>query len=564
MTAFLLDHLWQSSVMLAVIGLLTLLFRNNGAHVRHALWMVASVKFLVPFAALALLGEAVSGLLSSLLPAPPMIESLEVVAQPFSGVDAILVAVADRGATWLPLATAAWAAGFLALGVFWFRRWMTLRAALHAAQDSDIAAPMSVKLSPSLLEPGLVGIFRPTLVLPRGIADRLAPAELQAIVAHESCHLRRHDNLTAALHMLVEAIFWFWPPVWWLGARLVLERERACDEAVVAAGNDPQAYAESILKVCKFYVRSPLACAAGVSGADLKQRVEDIMKNTVISRLSPSKKALLLSAGLALFAVPLLAGLWSPVAVAQMPAPPSPSRIAECVPPSVRATHTRPPYPPGAQEAGETGTVEMLVNVADNGTASEIRVARSSGIARLDDAATEHVKAAWRWAVGCGGFQTAVRVEFALSSGAGGLRPAMVNGLQSGAGLVIRTVDEEAGRAGAEPMRVRESGEERTVWLRRDGQLAGNILTDVGVGTDPRSGAAVVTFRFTPEAQRRFGDMTTNNVGRRLAILVDGSVLSTPKVIEPILGGQLQLQADFNRDEARMLAARAMAGSGAR
>jgi beta-lactamase regulating signal transducer with metallopeptidase domain len=125
---------------------------------------------------------------------------------------------------------------------------------LRAARPSDIAAPMSVKMSATLLEPGLVGIFRATLLLPDSIAEKLTMAEFQSIIAHEACHMRRRDNLWAALHMLVEAIFWFWPPVWWLGARLIAERERACDEAVLAAGNEPQTYAESILKVCKHYV----------------------------------------------------------------------------------------------------------------------------------------------------------------------------------------------------------------------------------------------------------------------------------------------------------------------
>ena len=49
-----------------------------------------------------------------------------------------------------------------------------------------------------------------------------------------------------------EAIFWFDPLVWWLGVRLVDERERACDEEVLELGSDRQVYAESILKTCEF------------------------------------------------------------------------------------------------------------------------------------------------------------------------------------------------------------------------------------------------------------------------------------------------------------------------
>ena len=52
----------------------------------------------------------------------------------------------------------------------------------------------------------------------------------------------RRDNLAAAIHMVVEAIFWFHPLVWWIGARLVEERERACDEEVLRLGNEPTVY----------------------------------------------------------------------------------------------------------------------------------------------------------------------------------------------------------------------------------------------------------------------------------------------------------------------------------
>jgi beta-lactamase regulating signal transducer with metallopeptidase domain len=51
--------------------------------------------------------------------------------------------------------------------------------------------------------------------------------------------------------MLVEAVFWFHPLVWWIGARLLEERERACDEEVLRKTGDPAAYADAILMVCK-------------------------------------------------------------------------------------------------------------------------------------------------------------------------------------------------------------------------------------------------------------------------------------------------------------------------
>jgi len=73
--------------------------------------------------------------------------------------------------------------------------------------------------------------------------------------------------------MFVETAFWFHPLVWWIGQRIVAERQRAGDEEVLRRGSEPRGYAEGILNVCKLYVESPLACVAGVTGADLKRRI---------------------------------------------------------------------------------------------------------------------------------------------------------------------------------------------------------------------------------------------------------------------------------------------------
>ena len=116
-------------------------------------------------------------------------------------------------------------------------------------------------------------------------------------------HVRRHDNLTAALHMLVEAVFWFHPLVWWMERHMVEERERACDEAVVELGGRPEAYAESLLKTCRFCVESPLRCVSGITGAGLNKRIVSIMTMKMIDKLSPNRKLLLFSIGIAAVAV---------------------------------------------------------------------------------------------------------------------------------------------------------------------------------------------------------------------------------------------------------------------
>jgi uncharacterized protein (TIGR03435 family) len=148
-------------------------------------------------------------------------------------------------------------------------------------------------------------------MLPEGITEHLAPAQLQAVLAHELCHVRRRDNLAAAVHMIVEGLFWFHPLVWWVGARLVEEREHACDEEVLRMGSEPGIYAESILKTCQFYLESPLVCMSGVTGSDLKQRIARIMTQRVVPKLDFGRKLLLMTLGVVAVAGPISFGLMS-------------------------------------------------------------------------------------------------------------------------------------------------------------------------------------------------------------------------------------------------------------
>jgi bla regulator protein BlaR1 len=166
-----------------------------------------------------------------------------------------------------------------------------------------------VVASPGSLEPGIFGIWRPVLLLPEGVLARLTAVQLEAVIAHELCHVRRRDNLAAAVHMMVEAMFWFHPLVWWIGTRLMEERERACDEEVLRLGNEPRVYAESILKVCEFYLESPVACVAGVTGANLKERIQSIMARRVTHKLDAARKLMLAAAGMAAICGPIFVGL---------------------------------------------------------------------------------------------------------------------------------------------------------------------------------------------------------------------------------------------------------------
>lgn len=313
MIAVLLDHLWQSTLFAGAVALSTLLFRRNGAGLRFWLWFAASVKFLLPFALLALVGEHLSRLFPATLPRALL--AIQPAAEKWSAPAQAWVVRQAEPVHWAPLLLGGWLLGLAFLLALRLLRWARLRSLTAGALELAVAAQVPVKASASLLEPGLVGILRPVVLLPEGLLARLSEPERDSILAHEFSHLRRRDNITAAVHMLVEALFWFHPLVWLIGGRLIAERERACDESVLALGHDPEIYAGGILKVCKFCVQSPLACASGVSGSDLKQRVRTIMACEAVLPLGVAKRLLLAAMASTALALPIAAGfLGTPLA----------------------------------------------------------------------------------------------------------------------------------------------------------------------------------------------------------------------------------------------------------
>jgi bla regulator protein blaR1 len=325
------NHLWQSTMFAGVAAMMTLALRKNQARVRYRLWLAASVKFLIPFSLLISLCGHLARPRNSVSAESGLYAVVEEVSQPFTRTAAPVVVPVARAARvdLLPLLRGVlmivWLCGFVAVLSLWWLRWRRFSAAMRGAvpalqgrevdalrrleQIAGVRRPIRFLFSQDSVEPGIFGIVRPTLVWPAGISPHLTDGHLEAIIAHEVWHVRRRDNLAAAVQMVVEAIFWFHPLVWWLGARLIEERERACDEEVLQLGNPPRVYAESILKTCEFCVGSPLVCISGVTGADLKSRIVRIMSEPGARKLDLGKKLLLVVAGAIAVAGPVVFGL---------------------------------------------------------------------------------------------------------------------------------------------------------------------------------------------------------------------------------------------------------------
>jgi bla regulator protein blaR1 len=302
------DHLWQSTIFAGIVWLLTLALRKNRARVRHSLWLAASFKFLIPFSVFIALGSQVHWRTAPITAPANINIVMDQVTQPFTA--PAVVAMAPPAPSLLPsFLLAVWACGFIGITCAWWVRWRRILAAVRAGSPVQLDLPIRAMSSSTLLEPGVFGIFRPILLLPEGIFDRLTSAQLQAVIAHELCHVRHRDNLVASIHMFVETVFWFHPLVWWIGKRMVEERERACDEEVLREFGEPKVYAEGILSVCKLYVESPLACVSGVTGSNLKKRIEAIMTDRVALGLNLGKRAALAVAALTALALPIVVGM---------------------------------------------------------------------------------------------------------------------------------------------------------------------------------------------------------------------------------------------------------------
>jgi beta-lactamase regulating signal transducer with metallopeptidase domain len=315
----LLDHLWQSTLVAALAGLLTLGVRRHAAAVRFCLWFAASLKFLLPFALLTAAGRWLSalGALPTALPLPGVQPSAQLILLPAQSLLAAPDAPLPADASWFALLhwgmAAIWLGGALLLTAVRMARWRQLRRVLRGARAAAIG-PVKVRIAASPMEPGLVGLFQPVVLLPSGLSERMTRAEMNAILSHELAHHRRRDNLAAAAHMLVETLFWFWPVVWLIGARMIAERERACDERVLEDGHDPHVYASGILKVCRFCARTPLACVSGasatvLSAAGLAARMVRITADDAPQALGRAKGAMLMALAGLLLAAPLLAAM---------------------------------------------------------------------------------------------------------------------------------------------------------------------------------------------------------------------------------------------------------------
>lgn len=159
MIAVLTNHLWQSTLFAAVAGLLAMALRKNRAQVRYWLWFSASLKFFVPFSLLMSLGSHLqwTPAAQKIAATPAVAITMVQITEPFPETASTVPTLPPR-TDWTPVAIlGVWMCGFGAVALIRFRGWLRIRAAVRASVPMEIPAPVEVRSSPGLLEPGVVG-----------------------------------------------------------------------------------------------------------------------------------------------------------------------------------------------------------------------------------------------------------------------------------------------------------------------------------------------------------------------------------------------------------------------
>lgn len=205
-----------------------------------------------------------------------------------------------------------------------------LRRRSHELQSSDIDPRLGQTLrefhslrrvrlcvSDDLRVPTAIGFFKPAVLIPRWALTELSSTELNAVVLHELGHLRRWDDWTNLAQKVLHAILFFHPAMWWIGSRLTLEREMACDDLVLAKTNDARGYAECLVSVAeKSVIRSGmgLALAAVTRMRQTALRLAKILDGNRRNETRVSKPAIAMAGAVSLAA--LVALPYTPVLVA--------------------------------------------------------------------------------------------------------------------------------------------------------------------------------------------------------------------------------------------------------
>lgn len=321
--AALLHFLWQGALVALLVASLSVLLQKRSANVRYlvacaglaSMLVLPLITGLIAYDALPSV-PSTKPILTTSAPAPfepPKFEIRPTAASSTSSASSTQP-FDWRGSinTLMPWLVALWMSGVLIFSARAIGGWLLVRRLRrqHTQPAPDVwqqtvkrlATTLRVSRPVRLCEsaiaevPGVIGWLRPVILVPVGALAGLDATQVEAVLAHEMAHIRRHDYLVNLLQTVVENLLFYHPGVWWVSRRIRIERENCCDDLAVAACGDAVMYARALtaLEGLRSLPTPQLAMAA--DGGSLLGRVRRLLGVT-----STPSRATAFSAGLILF-----------------------------------------------------------------------------------------------------------------------------------------------------------------------------------------------------------------------------------------------------------------------
>jgi beta-lactamase regulating signal transducer with metallopeptidase domain len=320
--AALLHSLWQGALVAAVTGVMWRALRHSRPTARYALGCVAlalmvggwaatawrtAVQLLPDAPARASLATPRPALGPGLFDYSPAIRTISL-----AELEDVRIPLARRLDVWSVRLVPLWLAGVFGLSFRLALSWwlvQRMRRVAHtpvASFVSDHVAALAAQLrvsrtvqvvqSAAVQVPAVIGWVRPVILLPVSALTGLNLPQLDAILAHELAHVRRHDFAVNLLQTAAEVLLFYHPACWWISRRVRAERELCCDDIAVSVCGDRLLYATALADLEALRVAPTLALAA--TDGPLLQRVRRLLSPSPEGSRGPGLSAALVPAAL--------------------------------------------------------------------------------------------------------------------------------------------------------------------------------------------------------------------------------------------------------------------------
>lgn len=293
----LLNASLQGVIAFVAVLLLVNLFRGLSPTAKGWLWRLCGLKFLVAFAFIVGIPLLPNG--NELVnPSPiPSFPTEQFVAQTTKATT-VSQPLSTTTPDWTYLFILLWGTGATVLLAGRVVKELRARSQIFSqATLVSLDTPGRFFVSPNVHSPLVVGLIRPSIVLPAGIIDH--SDELAMAVAHEQAHIQRHDVAWQAILNLAACLFWFLPPIHWISTFAKGEAESACDRAVLnSTGKTPGQYARFLVRLAK---RPPTITTLGMAAQTRHQLTRRIQ--SMNNRPRPRRAVL---AAIAILSLPAL------------------------------------------------------------------------------------------------------------------------------------------------------------------------------------------------------------------------------------------------------------------